>query len=61
MVVGFGAISRHGIIRVAGMIAVVAPVVFLAACSQPAPPQPVPVMVQPAPPPPPLAIPPARG
>lgn len=49
-------VARHGLIRKSALLAVLAPVLFVAACAQPAPPPP------PAPAaPPPAPIPAARG
>lgn len=57
-------VARHRLFRYAAMIAVVAPVALVAACSheQPAPPpQPVEAAPPPAPPPAPEPAPPVRG
>jgi hypothetical protein len=49
-------VARHGLIRKSALLAILAPVLFVAACAQPAPPPPP---VQAAPPP--APIPAARG
>lgn len=59
-------VTHHRLFRYTAMVAVLAPVALLAACSQPQPaPPPAPTTVEtapPAPPPPaPAPIPPARG
>ena len=49
-------VVRHGLVRQAAMLAVLAPMLFLAACAQQQPPPPAP-----APAPAPAPVPPARG
>jgi hypothetical protein len=57
-------VAHRRLLRHAAMVALVVPVAFLAACSQPQPaPQPAPMQAAPPPPmaPPPTPVPPARG
>ncbi len=64
MVAVSGTVSRHKLIRGATMAAFVVPVLLVAGCAQPAPPQPQPVVYQPAPAPmapQPTMVPRARG